>query len=168
MAGRRLRWNQPVRRDWRILAIWGLLACFAPIASIRAATTEYVITDRFSGLAINGFDPVAYFTDRLPRLGKGEFEYRYAGTVWRFCNEGNRAAFAAHPDVYAPKFGGYDPVAIARGAPVAGDPLLWMVTGNRLYFFHTQQNLLSFKRDTAAAIEAATRQWPSVQYQLSP
>ena len=41
-------------------------------------------------------------------------------TVWRFSNEGNRAAFAEHPEVYTPRFGGYDPVAIARGVSGAG------------------------------------------------
>jgi YHS domain-containing protein len=77
-------------------------------APVSAATTERIVTDRLTGFAIGGFDPVAYFTDGKPVPGRAEFELSSAGVVWRFANEGNRAAFAANPDVYAPQFGGYD------------------------------------------------------------
>ena len=52
--------------------------------------------------------------------GNPELELRYGGAAWRFCNVGNRAAFAAQPEVYMPQFGGYDPVGVARGVAVAG------------------------------------------------
>ena len=71
---------------------------------------------------------MAYFTDASRMIvGRAEFEHRYAGAIWRFDNEGNRAAFAADPDVYMPRFGGYDPVGIARGVSTAGYPELWVV-----------------------------------------
>ena len=78
-------------------------------------------------MRIYGVDPVAYFTDGKPVVGRAEFEHRHAGAIWRFDNEGNRAAFAADPDVYMPRFGGYDPVGIARGVSTAGFPELWVV-----------------------------------------
>src|SRR5207244_12096850 len=90
-------------------------------AALRAATTERVVVDRHTGLALYGVDPVAYFTERKPVPGRPEFEYSYAGAVWRFDNEGNRAAFAADPDVYMPRYGGYDPVGISRGLATPGD-----------------------------------------------
>ena len=82
---------------------------------IGAATTERVVVDRHTGLAISGFDPVAYFTDggAADRAGPSS-NSAYAGAVWRFRNEGNRAAFAADPEIYMPRFGGYDPVGVAR------------------------------------------------------
>ena len=89
---------------------------------IGAATTERIVVDRNSGLAISGFDPVAYFTDAKPLPGKGEYEQAVAGAVWRFRSAGNRAAFKADPDVYMPRFGGYDPVGVARGVAVPGNP----------------------------------------------
>jgi hypothetical protein len=150
------------------LAAIGGLVWLAGTPPGAAATTEYVVTDRYSGLAINGFDPVAYFTEKKPRLGKGEFEHRYAGAVWRFRNLGNRAAFAADPDVYAPRFGGYDAVVVARGSAVPGDPRLWIVTGERLYLFYSTGNRAAFAKDSAAAIAAADERWPSVQRTLSP
>ena len=85
------------------------------------------MVDRNSGLAIGGFDPVAYFIDGVATPGKGDFEASFAGAVWRFRNEGNRGAFLADPDIYLPRFGGYDPTGVARGVAVPGDPRLWVV-----------------------------------------
>ena len=65
----------------------------------QAATTERIVVDRHSGIALGGFDPVAYFVDADAMRGKGEFEHAFAGVVWRFRNEGNRAAFADDPKI---------------------------------------------------------------------
>ena len=105
-----------------------------------AATTERGVTNRFSGLAIEGYDPVAYFVDARPVLGLPEVEAADAGVVWRFRNEGNRASFVAHPDIYGPQFGGYDPVDLARGVTVAGQPRFWLVSGQRLYLFAFEEH----------------------------
>ena len=88
-----------------IVTIVGALALTAS-AAIGAATTEMVVVNRYTGLAIDGFDPVAYFVDAKPKLGRPELELRSGGVTWRFQNEGNRSAFAADPAVYAPRFGG--------------------------------------------------------------
>ncbi len=95
----------------------------------HAATTERVIVNRFTGLAIEGFDPVAYFADARAVAGLPDFEAFEAGAVWRFRNEGNRASFMAHPDIYGPQFGGYDPLDLARGVTVAGNPRFWLIVG---------------------------------------
>src|SRR5689334_25244594 len=96
-----------------------LLALFAAGAA-WATTTERLVIDRMSGLAIHGFDPVAYFSEQKPVLGLEAFELKFEGAIWRFRNEGDRAAFIADPDVYAPQFGGYDPLHVAEGKTVAG------------------------------------------------
>src|ERR1700736_6755582 len=117
----------------------GICLIWADLAA-RAATTERVVVNRFSGLAIEGFDPVAYFVDRHPVLGLPEYEAAEAGAVWRFRNEGNRASFVAHPEVYGPQFGGYDPIDVARGVAFAGNPRFWVITGERLYLFGLESN----------------------------
>src|ERR1035437_11132272 len=78
----------------------GAQACL-PFAA-QAATTERVVVNRYTGLAIEGFDPVAYFADARPMVGLPDFEASEEGAVWRFRNEGNRASFVAHPDIYGP------------------------------------------------------------------
>jgi hypothetical protein len=101
-------------------------------------------------------------------LGKGEFEYRHVGAVWRFRNSGNLSAFAADPDVYMPRFGGYDPIGVGRGVATAGDPRIWVIAGERLYLFQSIENKAEFSADGERAAAAADEAWPSVQRTLSP
>jgi hypothetical protein len=150
-------------------AFAGLLAMLAALApASRAATTETLVVDRYSGLAIDGYDPVAFYTDGKPVPGRPDFELRYGGAVWRFRNVGNREAFAAHPDVYMPKFGGYDPVGVARGVAVAGNPSVWSITGGRLFLFYDRDRLAIFAADAERITRAAERKWPEVLRSLSP
>jgi hypothetical protein len=79
-----------------------LLAGLPAGEPLLAATTQRLVVDPHSGLAIAGFDPVAYFTDGEALPGNGAFEHPFGGAVWRFRSEGNAAAFAADPDVYVP------------------------------------------------------------------
>jgi hypothetical protein len=152
-------------RIWLALAVALLSGLIQPIG---AATTEYVVVDRNSGLAIYGFDPVAYFTDGVASPGDGEFEYGWEGAVWRFRNPGNLGAFVADPDVYMPRFGGYDPTALARGVGVPGDPRLWLIRGKRLYLFSTREARDAFAAEAEEAIATAELNWPSVQLTLTP
>jgi len=138
-----------------------LAAAVAP-PIVTAAEREPVVTDRNTGLAISGIDPVAYFTDKKPVFGRPEIELNSGGAVWRFSNEGNRAAFADHPEVYRPRFGGYDPVAIARDRSVAGNPLVWAVVGERLYLFYSDETRGEFLADHDSILARAVRKWPAV------
>ena len=115
-----------------------------------AATTERVVVNRYSGLAIEGYDPVAYFTDERAVRGMPDYEAAEAGAVWRFRNESNRAAFVAHPEIYGPQFGGYDPIDLARGVTYAGNPRFWVVAGQRLYLFGREENRAAFAADPSA------------------
>jgi len=148
------------------LALIGLLALLAaqavPPAPAGAATTERVVVDRNTGLAIDGFDPVAYFTDRQPRQGVAEFEAATAGAIWRFCNDDNRKFFIARPDIYAPQFGGYDPVGVARGVPLQGNALVWLVSGQRLYLFDGDDNRRAFAADPDRYLGEARLRWPAL------
>jgi hypothetical protein len=133
----------------------------------RASTTERVVVNRFSGLAIEGFDPVAYFTEGTAVPGYEQFEASQAGAVWRFRNEGNRASFVAHPEIYGPQFGGYDPVDLARGVTVAGSPRFWLVSEQRLYLFNREQNRDAFIADSARMLRSAVRRWPAIEQTLA-
>ena len=147
------------------LAILGALA-FSPLAA-QAATTERIIVNRYTGLAIEGFDPVAYFVDARAVIGLPEFEASQAGAVWRFRNEGNRASFVAHPDIYGPQFGGYDPVDLARGVTYAGNPRFWLIAGQRLYLFGREENRDAFAADPERFQGEASSRWPALQQQLA-
>jgi YHS domain-containing protein len=134
-----------------------------PPAGVRAGTAELIVANRYTGVAINGFDPVAYFVDTVPRLVRADLEWRYEGVTWRFANEGNRAAFAANPEIYMPRFGGHDPVAAARGVTTPGNAQLWQIAEQRLYLFHSDQSRAVFLLNPEQAIETAERLPEAVQ-----
>ncbi len=133
----------------------------------RGATTERVVVNRYSGLAIEGFDPVAYFTDARAIRGLPDFEAAEAGAVWRFHNASNREAFAANPEIYGPQFGGYDPIDIARGVAFAGNPRFFVVTGQRLYLFGREETRNAFAADPARFLKDAQARWPALQNSLA-
>lgn len=146
-----------------------LAALFAAAATpVAAQTTEQVVVDRHSGLAIYGFDPVAYFTDGRASRGRGDLEFPFAGAVWRFRNEGNRAAFIDHPEIYMPRFGGYDPLALARGVAAPGHPESWALAEGRVYLFQSSKNRDAFRTEPNHAVQAAEAHWPDVSRELLP
>jgi hypothetical protein len=153
------------------IAVIALLAGLAALPSApftaQATTTERVVVNRYTGLAIEGFDPVAYFVEARPVVGLPDFEASEAGAVWRFHNEGNRASFVAHPDIYGPQFGGYDPIDLARGITVAGNPRFWLVSGERLYLFGREDNRDAFAADPERARRDANLRWPPLEQGLA-
>jgi hypothetical protein len=160
----RYRWR-PGLAAFAVLT--GLFAALCLDFAAWAATTERVVVNRYSGLAIEGYDPVAYFTESAAVQGLPDFEAREAGAVWRFRNEGNRASFVAHPEVYGPQFGGYDPVDLGRGVTYAGNPRFWAITGQRLYLFGREDNRDTFAADPARFLKDATARWPALEQGLA-
>jgi len=144
---------------------WGATVALGSLA--LASTTERVVTNRYSGLAIEGYDVLAYFIDARPEPGLPDFEAAQGGAVWRFRNEGNRDSFVAHPEVYGPQFGGYDPVDLARGITVAGSPLFWLISGDRLYLFGHEDARDSFAANPAPYLKEAKARWPALEDQLA-
>jgi YHS domain-containing protein len=146
------------------LPVGALLVCLAALWTSdapRAAPTELFVGDE-SGIALYGFDPVAFFVDQAPRKGLPAFELSHAGAVFRFRNEGNRAAFKANPGIYLPRFGGYDPIAVGRGSPAPGSPGLFLIRENRLFFFSNEKSRKSFLANPQEALAAAEFSWPKV------
>jgi hypothetical protein len=161
--------RQKRKRFRSCFAVFGaMLALCGGDAVARAAVTERIVVDWYTGLAIGGYDPVAYFTDGKLTAGSADFELRYDGVIWRFRNVGNRSAFAERPDVYMPQFGGYDPLGVAHGVAVAGKPNVWLIAGERLFLFYDQTRLQKFAADSNGVAATAARKWPAVLQTLSP
>jgi hypothetical protein len=135
------------------------------IAIAEVGLTERICVDRISGVAIGGYDPVAYFTTGRGVPGSTEFEAIWQGAVWRFANEGNRAAFLADPTVYAPQFGGYDAASIATGVATPADPSVFAIQRDRLFLFRDEAARRAFlgSPDTARDAQSA---WPRLESRL--
>lgn len=150
-----------------VAVLAGAVGLAGPCAGAWAAVTERVVVNRHSGLAIDGFDPVAYFTDAKAAKGEPAVEANEGGSIWRFRNEANRAIFLAHPEIYGPQFGGYDPTDAARGKIVAGRPQLWLISGERLYLFSREDNRSAFAADPKGVLKQAGSNWPVLVETLS-
>lgn len=136
-----------------------LLIAFCALDPSKALTKDSFWADPATGLAIGGFDPVSFFTQRHPLPGSDEYEYVWNGVSWRFDNEGNMAAFVRDPEVYAPQFGGHGSLALARGHKAAGNPRLWVVSNGKLYLFYSQANRSEWVAMSEADRDVAKDVW---------
>jgi hypothetical protein len=153
----------------RALLVSTLLLCFTALpfgSALAAVTGELVVADQRSGVALYGFDPVAYFVRGEAEIGSEDFELTFSGLSWRFSSEANRTAFRAQPDAFVPQFGGYDPIGLARGAPVSGNPAIFVVHEGRLFLFQKPEHRVSFLVAPNASIEAARLNWPHARRSL--
>lgn len=163
-----MRQNLSVRR-WLRAVLTGaalLAAALAPARMQAAVMHELVVADPYAGVALFGFDPVSYFVDGAAQVGREAYEVTFARMTWRFRSEANRAAFRAQPDSYVPQFGGYDPIALTRGAPVAGHPALFVVYEDQLFLFHDPESRERFLAGPTPIINAARASWPLARRSL--
>ncbi len=164
MVKNMLRQRRPAPFCAAVLLFWAL----AGEAASAAPAPEHPAIDWRTGLAIYGFDPVAYFAEGRAVAGVAEHENAFAGATWRFHNAGNRAAFAEHPGVYMPAFGGHDPVAVARGVALPGNPLIFALHGGRLFLFTSERSRNGFLLKPQPTLEAAESRWPALSATLAP
>lgn len=137
------------------------------LGSAPALADNTVNTGYFGGVAILGYDTVAYFTDGKATKGSEEYSYDWLGTPWLFATPKNRDLFMSEPVKYAPQFGGYCAGEVAdNGITVNIDPDAWRIIDGKLY--------LGYGKDFAADLEAhpdkwlpkAEANWPTVETKL--
>ena len=115
------------------------------------------------GLAIRGTDPVAYFTDAAPVPGDAGISLEWADATWRFASAANRDAFAADPDAYAPRYGGFCAWAVAaKGELYSTEPANWSIVDGRLYLNFSDAVQAMWNADRAGFIAEADRRWPEI------
>lgn len=149
-----------------LLAVWFVATVAA--FSTKAATSERFVNDPLTGVALYGYDPVSYFIDKAARPGDTGYEFRFAGLIWRFRSEANRAAFMHAPETYVPEFGGYDPLAVGAGVPLEGNPAFFAVHEQKLLLFAREESLVKFRENPKNLFDAAASAWPGVQRKLVP
>jgi YHS domain-containing protein len=86
------------------------------------AAQSQIYTNSSTGIAINGYDPVAYFTEKMPVEGSAEISALWKGAKWHFASDKNRQTFLAMPDKYAPQYGGYCAFAVSYGSTATTVP----------------------------------------------
>ncbi len=136
-----------------------------PIPALPQTGERVVLHDQ-AGIALHGFDPVAYFASGRAVGGSAQFEMAHEGVVWRFATAANREAFAASPAVYRPLFGGHDPVGAAQGRAVESRPEYFLIIDDRLMLFRTRESRNDL-RSNPALLDDALLKWPAVERQLA-
>ena len=140
----------------------GLFAAPVLFGSRALAGKRKIFTGLKPGVAVAGYDPVAYFTQNMPVRGKPLIALNYNGAQWHFSSAANRKAFKADPDKYAPQFGGYCAYAISQGYTAKGEPEVWKIVEGKLYLNFSRGVQKIWQRDIPGYIVSAKANWPSV------
>ena len=114
------------------------------------------------GLAVKGYDVVAYVTQGKPVEGSRQFEHRIGGTTYRFASAANRDAFAKEPDRYLPQFGGFCAWAVSRGYTADVDPQAWRIVNGRLYLNYSRRVQAKWEEDVPGNIAKGDSNWPAI------
>ena len=139
-----------------------LAALGAVLVVPRAARAATPPVYAEGGIAIDGTDAVAYFTDGAPVAGSAEHAVAWQGAEWRFASEANRAAFAADPGAFAPQYGGWCAWAVAEGYTASTVPEAWAIVDGRLYLNYSRRVQRQWSRDIPGNIARADANWPGV------
>lgn len=137
-----------------------------PIAAPAPRARMVWLTDRFTGRAIGGFDPVAYRLDGTPHLGDPDHQLDWSGATWLFVDEGTLAAFRDAPLAYAPAFGGHCAFGVASGRPAEGSPIHFVVHRDRLLLFADAAARTAFLLDPDRLLDEADRRWATMVGEL--
>lgn len=143
------------------LALVLFAAALSPLAAgaVSSNLNSAYAVDPLSGAALEGYDPVSYFTGTTPLPGRPEFEYYWSGVPWYFATAANRDAFIHAPDTYAPMFGGYATMSLARGFLSVGNPRIYVVLAGRLFLFYSSGNRDAFLISPRTAYQKAEENW---------
>lgn len=114
-------------------------------------------------VALQGYDPVAYFADGHPEKGSAEFSAPFDGTTYWFKNADHKALFVADPDHYAPRFNGYCTVMVSRGIKYEANPEQWAIADGKLWVFGGPKAAAAFGEKKEDVIAKANENWSAVR-----
>lgn len=118
-----------------------------------------------SGVALHGYDAVAYFTDGKAVPGQPAFEHTWGGATWRFATAANRDTFTKAPESYAPQFGGYCAWAVSRNYTADIDPKAFAVVNGKLYVNYSSLVQARWRLSRDANIAEGDKNWPGLRAQ---
>lgn len=143
-----------------------LLVTLGLVLALGAPTVAYALSpinaSYFTKVAIDGTDPVAYFTDSKPVAGKSEFSTTYKGATWYFASSEHRDMFVKDPAHYAPQYGGYCAWAVAQGNTADIDPEAWKIVDGKLYLNYDLDIKKKWEQDIPGNIAKANANWPKL------
>jgi hypothetical protein len=147
----------------------GMLKLIAAVALLTVAAPLFAADDPVkmvntdtAGLALKGYDPVAYFVEGRAVQGIAMLQHGWNGAIWRFATEANRDRFVKDPQAYAPQFGGYCAWAVSRNYTADIDPEAFDIVGDKLYLNYSKLVQLRWKVNREENIRKAGQNWPKL------
>lgn len=149
-----------------------LAATFVAAWCGSVAADGSVNTGYFGGVAIMGYDPVAYFTESRAVKGSAQFSQEFLGETWHFASDEHRDMFAANPAKYAPQYGGYCAgemlfADVTTGVTTNVDPEAWRIIDGKLYLFYDKGYAQAFQENAEEWVAKADANWPKVEGRLA-
>jgi YHS domain-containing protein len=131
-------------------------------AAILIATSTPSVAAEKVPLALKGYDPVAYFTEKRAMIGNAQYEHEWDGAVYRFASARHLELFKVEPDRYLPQYDNWCAASVSKGAKVHGNPEWWLVVDDRLYLFGKPIGPGLMREDPATMRRKADENWPKV------
>lgn len=147
-----------MRRRHLLALVPALLA-----ASARAEGLPRNVNHK-AGVALDGYDTVAWFTEGRPRRGNPAFQAEHAGVAWHFASAAHLARFERDPAAHMPRFGGFCAFGVARGYKVDIDPEAWHIRDGVLYLNYDLGVQRQWLRDVNGQIARAEANWPRLAH----
>lgn len=146
------------------IVVAALMIVASPVLILpeKAVAEPPVYTDLFSNVAVQGYDPVAYFSEGKATRGSAAFTAEYNGATFRFASAANRDAFVADPEKYAPQYGGYCAWAVSQGYHAKGDARFWKIVDGKLYLNYSASVQKKWEGDIPGFIAKGDEAWPGI------
>ncbi len=138
----------------------GVALSVAMATSALAAGVE--LNASSTGLAMQGYDPVAYFTDGAPAKGSYKITTVFNDATYRFASEEHKAQFEANPEAYLPAYGGYCAFGTAMGFKFDGDPTYWKIVDNTLYLNLSKDIQERWEGNIPGFVQDANGHWEDI------
>lgn len=149
-----------LRKTFTAVAVAVGIAVAVGAFGLRRAEGVEPVNRSSTGLALRGYDAVAYFSEGAAVEGRAEFQHEWNGARWLFKSAENRDAFARTPETFAPRYGGYCSYAVAHGYTADADPRAWKIVGGRLYLNYSVEVRKLWEQDIPGFLQQSEQNWP--------
>jgi len=139
-----------------------LVFTFFSAFAFAQSTEPSLLNLNSKGVILDGYDPVAFFTDNKPVLGDAQFQTNYQGAIYYFANKEHLDAFMANPEKYKPQFGAYCAYAVSLGRTAPIDVNTFSIVDGRLLLQHNQRAVNGWNKDVKGNLDLADKYWPKV------
>ena len=147
-------------RGFVMKSLFSLFLMIVALSTVAPAK-ELLNVDR-NGVAIQGYDPVSFFTDNRPVKGNEQFQSEYRGAKYYFVSSEHKAAFDKEPAKYEPQFGGYCAYGVSHGSRAPVKIEAWQIVNGRLLMQYDLGVKDEFNKDQQGTLKKADQNWPGL------